>query len=80
MLRRLNRLEYVDSLRNLFGIEFPLAAELPADSVAAGFDNIGAAQEPMRVRLDASFRTRFVANTRDVSRAQLIRRSSICIF
>ena len=42
VLRRLTRVEYANSLRDLFGIEFPFAADLPADGQAAGFDDIGA--------------------------------------
>jgi hypothetical protein len=53
VLRRLNRLEYVNSLRDLFGIEFPFATELPADSVTAGFDNIGAALAVSPVLLES---------------------------
>lgn len=40
-LRRLTRLEYANSLRDLFGIEFPFTVELPADGQAEGFDNNG---------------------------------------
>lgn len=40
-LRRLTRFEYTKSLRDLFGIEFPFADELPADGQAGGFDNNG---------------------------------------
>jgi hypothetical protein len=38
-LRRLTRFEYANSLRDLFGIDFPFIAELPADGQVAGFDN-----------------------------------------
>src|SRR5262249_25374064 len=41
VLRRLTRTEYVNSVRDLFGVEFPYTAELPADSQSAGFDNMG---------------------------------------
>jgi hypothetical protein len=57
VLRRLNRLEYVNSLSDLFGIEFPFAAELPADSVAAGFDNSGAALSVSPVLLESYLKT-----------------------
>lgn len=56
-LRRLNRLEYSNSLRDLFGVEFPFTAELPADSVAAGFDNIGAALSVSPVLLESYLKT-----------------------
>lgn len=40
-LRRLNRLEYNNTTRDLFGINFKPAEEFPADDVGYGFDNIG---------------------------------------
>ena len=40
-LRRLNRTEYVNSIRELFGIQVDGAALLPPDDAMHGFDNIG---------------------------------------
>ncbi len=40
VIRRLNRTEYANTIRHLLGLELPLAAELPQDQMAAGFDNI----------------------------------------
>ncbi|WP_165070125.1 DUF1592 domain-containing protein [Paludisphaera rhizosphaerae] len=40
-IRRLNRMEYHYTVRDLFGIELDLARELPPDDTAFGFDNIG---------------------------------------
>jgi len=40
IIRRLNRTEYANAIRDLFSLELPLAAELPQDQTAAGFDNI----------------------------------------
>src|ERR1041384_6765150 len=40
LIRRLNRTEYANAVRDLLAIELPIAAELPQDGVAAGFDNI----------------------------------------
>jgi hypothetical protein len=40
VIRRLNRAEYANTVRDLLDIELPLAAELPQDQTAAGFDNI----------------------------------------
>ncbi len=40
VIRRLNRTEYANTIRDLLDIELPLAAELPQDQTAAGFDNI----------------------------------------
>jgi hypothetical protein len=40
VIRRLNRTEYTNAIRDLFQLDLPLAAELPPDQLAAGFDNI----------------------------------------
>ena len=40
LIRRLNRTEYTNAVRDLLALELPLAAELPEDGVAAGFDNV----------------------------------------
>jgi hypothetical protein len=39
VLRRLNRSEYVNTVRDLLGVEIELKDLLPADTVAGGFDN-----------------------------------------
>jgi|SRR5579872_1285697 len=41
VIRRLNRLEYANAIRDLLNIELPVAEELPPDGIAAGFDDIG---------------------------------------
>ena len=41
VLRRLNRVEYENTVRDLLGIETELKELLPLDSSAAGFDNVG---------------------------------------
>lgn len=41
VIRRLNRTEYGNAVRDLLDIDFPYTDDLPADSVASGFDNIG---------------------------------------
>jgi hypothetical protein len=43
-IRRLNRMEYQYTVRDLFGLDLDLAQELPPDDTAFGFDNIGDAQ------------------------------------
>ena len=43
-IRRLNRMEYQYTIRDLFGIDLDLAQDLPPDDTAFGFDNIGDAQ------------------------------------
>jgi hypothetical protein len=40
-IRRLNRVEYKNTIRDLLGIEFKPADDFPADDVGYGFDNIG---------------------------------------
>jgi len=41
VIRRLNRNEYQNAVRDLLAIELPLTDQLPPDGQAAGFDNIG---------------------------------------
>ena len=43
VLRRLNRVEYENTVRDLLGIEVDLKEALPADTAADGFDNAGLA-------------------------------------
>ncbi|MHB8900861.1 MAG: DUF1592 domain-containing protein [Thermoguttaceae bacterium] len=40
-LRRLNRMEYGNTIRDLLGVRFDALERLPADDVGYGFDNIG---------------------------------------
>lgn len=40
-LRRLNRIEYGNTIRDLLGVKFNALERLPADDVGYGFDNIG---------------------------------------
>ena len=39
--RRLNRVEYTNTIRDLLGVEFRAEKNFPADDLGAGFDNIG---------------------------------------
>jgi hypothetical protein len=39
-LRRLNRTEYRNTIRDLMGVDFDAAAEFPADDTGHGFDNL----------------------------------------
>src|SRR5262249_22316190 len=43
VLRRLNRVEYENTVRDLLGVNVPLQAMLPLDGSANGFDNVGEA-------------------------------------
>ncbi len=40
-LRRLNRVEYANTIRDLVGVEYDTSTEFPQDDVGYGFDNIG---------------------------------------
>lgn len=40
-VRRLNRVEYRNTIRDLLGVEYDTAAEFPPDDTGHGFDNIG---------------------------------------
>ena len=40
-VRRLNRAEYNNTIRDLVGVDFQPAADFPSDDVGYGFDNIG---------------------------------------
>lgn len=40
-LRRLNKAEYNNTIRDLVGLDLKLADDFPADDVGSGFDNIG---------------------------------------
>jgi hypothetical protein len=44
LLRRLNRAEYGNAIRDVLGIEVDVAALLPPDDAASGFDNVADAQ------------------------------------
>jgi mono/diheme cytochrome c family protein len=39
-IRRLNRVEYRNTIRDLMGVDYPATEELPSDDVGYGFDNI----------------------------------------
>lgn len=41
IMRRLNRAEYVNTIRDLVGVSIPLAEDFPADEQGHGFDTIG---------------------------------------
>ena len=41
-IRRLNRVEYNNTIRDLIGVDFEPAADFPSDDVGNGFDNQGA--------------------------------------
>jgi hypothetical protein len=40
-MRRLNRAEYINTVRDLVGVDMPIGEDFPSDDVGHGFDNIG---------------------------------------
>src|SRR5437899_12992095 len=52
VLRRLNRIEYQNTVRDLLGIEVDFQEMLPADSSANGFDNSGEAMHVSSFLMD----------------------------
>src|SRR4051812_44699156 len=52
VVRRLNRSEYENTIRDLLAIETPLKEMLPEDNSAHGFDNIGAALDVSAVLME----------------------------
>jgi len=52
MLRRLNRLEYENTLNDMLGVRESLAELLPEDGKAHGFDNVGEALDLSSVHLE----------------------------
>ena len=53
VLRRMNRAEYDNTIRDLIGVDFKPSEKFPEDPPAGGFDNIGQAltMSPMQVEL-----------------------------
>lgn len=53
VMRRMNRAEYNNTIRDLFGLNFNAAEKFPEDPPAGGFDNIGTALtiSPMHLEL-----------------------------
>ncbi len=53
VLRRMNRAEYNNTIRDLVGVDFNPAERFPEDPAASGFDNIGEAltMSPMQLEL-----------------------------
>jgi hypothetical protein len=53
VIRRLNRTEYSNAVRDLLAVDFPFTTELPPDGLASGFDNIGDALSMSPVLLES---------------------------
>lgn len=60
-LRRLNRIEYENTVRDLLGINIPLRDRLPLDGAAHGFDNVGEAQHVSSFLMDKYLEAAYAA-------------------
>lgn len=67
VLRRLNRAEYNNTVRDLIGIDFQPAAEFPEDPPAHGFDNIGRALSVSPLHME-----KYVKAAREIVDAALV--------
>ena len=71
VLRRLNRAEYANTLRDLLHVEFPFGGGpldlLPPDGTAAGFDKVGSA-----LMVDAALVDQYLAVARRVADAAIV--------
>jgi len=62
-LHRLNRAEYANAMRDIFGIDVDAAALLPTDDISDGFDNIASA-----LKVSPSFLDQYIMAARAVVR------------
>jgi hypothetical protein len=62
-LHRLNRAEYANEIKDVFGVEVDPAALLPRDDVSNGFDNIANV-----LKVSPSFLDQYIGAAREVSR------------
>ena len=62
-LHRLNRAEYPNAMRELFGVDVDAAALLPTDDISNGFDNIANV-----LKVSPSFLDQYIAAAREVTR------------
>ena len=62
-IHRLNRAEYANAMRDLFGLEVDAAALLPTDDISDGFDNIASA-----LKASPSFLDQYILAARAVAR------------
>ena len=65
-LRRLNRIEYRNTIRDLMGIDFRTDEEFPADDTGYGFDNIGDVLSTSSMLLEKYMQAAEVIVTRSV--------------
>src|SRR5580658_6048599 len=65
-IHRLNRAEYANAMRDIFGIEVDAAALLPTDDISNGFDNIADA-----LKVSPSFLDQYIMAARAVGKQAL---------
>ncbi len=66
-IRRLNRAEYNNTIRDLVGIDFEPATDFPSDDVGHGFDNIGDVLSLSPVHLE-----RYLAAAESIAKAAVL--------
>jgi mono/diheme cytochrome c family protein len=57
VLRRLNRVEYENTVRDLFAVKVAVMDTLPEDAISQGFDNVGAALNISPVQMERYLET-----------------------
>ena len=57
VIRRLNRTEYANAIRDILALEGPIADRLPPDGQASGFDNVGDALSMSPLLLEGYLKT-----------------------
>lgn len=55
VIRRLNRQEYDNTIRDLLGLDLQLAADFPPDEIGFGFDNVGSALNISPIHIEKYF-------------------------
>jgi hypothetical protein len=65
-LHRLNRAEYQNAVKDVFGVDVDAAALLPRDDISDGFDNIASV-----LKVSPSFLDQYISAAREVSRLAL---------
>ena len=66
-MRRLNKVEYVSTIRDLLGVSIPLAEDFPADQMGHGFDNIGEILTLSPLQLE-----RYLASAESIVKAAIV--------
>jgi hypothetical protein len=78
-IRRLNRAEYKNTLRDLIGVDFDADAMLPPDDVGYGFDNIGDVLSISPMRMEKFIEAAMVAVNRGVPLDTVVMSSTMLV-